>query len=147
MGCLGGLKEGWDKAGFGQKVHRESSGFLLQPPLCWMLNYSFVWRNVSTDSMKIKKKELYKLNGSHWSSLTHSVKKLPQRREQQKFRLQFCGASKQTFFFFFLLQNNLPSFIWQECSCVKPYISQVEKITWIILLANKSVIWNDLAWD
>lgn len=87
-----------------------------------------------------KKKELYKLNGSHWSSPTHAVKKLPQRREQQKLRLECCGASKQTFFFFFLLQNNLPSFIWQECSCVKPYISQVEKITWIILLANKSVI-------
>lgn len=48
---------------------------------------------------KKKKKGLYKLNGSHWSRSTHSVKKLHQRREQQKFRLQFCGASKQTFFF------------------------------------------------
>lgn len=68
-------------------------------------------------------------------------------REENSKSLGYNFVELQSKLFFFWLQNNLPSFIWQECSCVKPYISQVEKITWIILLANKLVIWNDLAWD
>lgn len=73
-----------------------SADFLVQPEL------SYPGFRILLEGMfpliSGREKVICKLTGSHWSTATHSVTKLSQRSEQQSFILQFCEASKQTFF-------------------------------------------------
>ena len=53
----------------GQKVYRGSSDFFPQPELSRVFNYGFIWRNVSTDYMKVKKKNTFQIK---WQPLVYS---------------------------------------------------------------------------